>query len=147
MNRRLVFGIVGGVLLIAGAWLWMLWNRPPAVAFDNLRYVQLLRTAVSARNSDWLSKVQLAITQRHEQGGMSNSERKHFERIIQQARSGDWQAADQACFEFEVAQMNRRRANPVKSSDGQHSHSHRHESASSNLRPESLVGGTLRTRG
>ena len=97
------------VLLIAGVWLYSRWGRPPAVEFDNLRYVQLLRTAVSARNADWLAKVDSAVDQRLASGEMSSTEHAHFESLIAMAREGAWKEADIACFRFEEAQLGRRR--------------------------------------
>lgn len=113
--------ITGGVLIIAIVWLRAWWMTPPAVEFDNLRYIQLLRTAVSARNSEWLNKVASAVDQRLAEGAMSRSEHSHFGKLIAQARSGAWEAADKECFRFEEAQLNRRRSRPASE---QHDHDH-----------------------
>ncbi len=102
------------------------WSRPPAVEFDNLKYIQLLTTAVSARNVDWLKKVTEAVDKRRSEGNMSETEYGHFERIIGVAESGDWATADRQCFAFAEAQLNRRRANPASSAHD-HSHDHVHD--------------------
>ena len=115
--------IAGAVLLIAIVWLRAWWMTPPAVEFDNLRYIQLLRTAVSARNSEWLNKVASAVDQRLAEGAMSRSEHTHFGKLIAQARSGAWEAADKECFRFEEAQLNRRRSRPPSEAHG-HDHDH-----------------------
>jgi hypothetical protein len=112
MNRNWVGGAVI-TALIGAAWLWSWWSTPPAVAFENLKYIQMLRTAVSSRNNEWLSKVESAAHKLHDSGEMSSSELKHFDRLIAMARGGDWKGADLACLEFEKAQLGRRRAPPA----------------------------------
>lgn len=101
------------ILLAAGIWVFSRWGTPPAVEFNNLKYVQLLRTAVSARNTDWLAKVDSAVDQRLAAGEMSSSEHDHFESLISMAREGAWKEADIACFQFEKAQLGRRRSRPA----------------------------------
>lgn len=112
MTRNNLWAAVA-VLLIVGLWFYSRWGRPPAVEFDNLRYVQLLRTAVSARNADWLAKVDSAVDQRLASGDMSSTEHAHFRSLIAMAREGAWKEADIACFRFEEAQLGRRRSRPA----------------------------------
>ena len=111
MNRHYALG-GGFVLLLVGIWLVSWWRTPPAVEFDNLKYIQLLRTAVSARNPEWLGKVASAVDQRLASGTMSSSEHAHFASLIAMARGGEWKEADVACFRFEEAQLGRRRSRP-----------------------------------
>lgn len=85
-------------------------GRPPAVEHHNLELVSALRTAVSARSTTWLDGVDRAVDARFAEGQMSSDERGHFRQLIQLARQGEWEAADKACFDFELAQLNRRRA-------------------------------------
>jgi hypothetical protein len=87
-------------------------GRPPAVEFENLNLISSLRTACSARNEGWLTGVGKAVELRHQEGRMTEREKAHFERLIKQARGGDWAGAEQLCFQFEKAQLNRRRAEP-----------------------------------
>lgn len=131
MNRNALAAMSGVVLLVASYWLYGLWSRPPVVEYDNLRYIQLLRTAVSAKNATWLAGVEKAINQRRDENALSQAEDRHFRRIIDQAKSGDWANADRACFEFEQAQSNRLRA-PIN-------HEHRHHDHSDKLRSERRV--------
>lgn len=99
------------------------WTYPPAVEFDNLKYIQLLSTAVSARNAAWVDKVEQAITERQDSGEMSRRERQHFDRVIELARQEKWPEADRACFAFAEAQLNRRRARPATAHDhDEHAH-------------------------
>jgi hypothetical protein len=113
--------------LSAGCWLMLVCilapgcSRPPAVEFENLHLIASLRTACSAKNEEWLSGVNKAVSLRHQHGQMSDREKTHFERLIAQARSGDWSGAERLCFQFEKAQLNRRRAEP--SGHAEHSHS------------------------
>ena len=109
------------VLLGGGVWLVRWWTRPPAIEFDNLKYIQLLTTAVSSRNEDMVAKVSHAVEERHRSGKMSESELAHFRRIIALADGGDWQTADRECFTFAEAQLHRRRSRPASES---HDHSH-----------------------
>jgi hypothetical protein len=112
MSRHHAWG-TGFVLLLVGIfWLASWWRFPPAVEFDNLKYIQLLRTAVSARNPEWLAKVSSAVDHRLAAGEMSSSEHAHFASLIAMARGGAWKEADVACFRFEEAQLGRRRSRP-----------------------------------
>lgn len=107
MRRRLTFAVVAASLFTAIGC-----GRPPAVEHHNLKLVSSLRTAVSARNEAWLAGVERAVEARFGEGQMSSDERAHFQQLIQIARQGDWDAADRACFEFEQAQLSRRRSSP-----------------------------------
>ncbi len=118
------YGLQALGLLAAGLVLWKFagwWTQPPAVEFDNLKYIQLLSTAVSSRKPELVDKVEQAIRQRHSGKEMSDGELREFERIIGVARGGDWEAADRAAFAFAEAQLGRRRAAPAKAA---HDHAH-----------------------
>lgn len=117
--KGLAVVVVGGVVY----WLMAWWSYPPAVEFDNLKYIQLLRTAVSSERSDWLDKVKAAVVLRVTEGKMSEREFSHFDRIIKLAESRNWKSANEACFHFEEAQLNRRR----QSAPEVESHTHRHD--------------------
>jgi hypothetical protein len=110
---------------MVGLFRW--WTYPPAVEFDNLKYIQLLSTAVSARNAEWVEKVAMAVEQRHADGQMSAGELQHFQTLIDQARRGEWEAADRACFKFAEAQLSRRRSRPATDD----AHQHRHDGGAS----------------
>ncbi len=100
-------------LLGLGVFVYQWWTRPPAVEFDNLRYIQLLWTAVSSRNEEWLGKVASVVEQRHADGEMSASELAHFQAVITTAESGQWEAAARECYDFAAAQQYRRRTRPA----------------------------------
>jgi hypothetical protein len=109
-------------------------GRPPAVEFTNLPLIASLRTACSARNEQWLTGVERAVTTRHNEGRMSPVEKAHFEKLIAQARGGDWQGAEKQCYYFERAQLNRTRQQPVETKQA---HTHLHETK---LQQVSVVG-------
>lgn len=114
MNRHtagwLVLATLAGVCGVQALINW--WKFPPPVEFDNLRYIQLLRTAISAERPDWVAKVREAIELRSAAGAMSARERTHFEHLLSQADQGRWKDAAGGCFRFEEAQLYRRRKKP-----------------------------------
>lgn len=117
-QRTVLLAALPAVIVCACvAYRW--WSRPPAIEFDNLRYVQLLTTAVSARSPDWLGKVEQAVQSRHRDGAMSERELESLSRIIAMADAGDWSTADRECFALAEAQLNRRRNRPAE-----HDHAH-----------------------
>lgn len=121
MNSRRTWGACGVVLaavMVLLAYRW--WMRPPALEYDNLRYIQLLTTAVSARNPDWLDGVSRAVEERHESGEMSVEELASLREIIGIAEAGEWGRADEECYALAVAQLGRRRASP----ESGHGHVH-----------------------
>ncbi|RLS57250.1 MAG: hypothetical protein DWH91_04810 [Planctomycetota bacterium] len=113
------------VVLVIGVglyWLVQWWQYPPAVQYDNLKYIQLLRTAVSSKRSDWVKKVEGVIHDRFDSGKLSERERAHFNEVIALADAEQWDAAHRMCYRFEEAQLNRRRSSPP--SPELHVHSH-----------------------
>lgn len=136
MTRTNITVLSTVALMAAGYWLYGLWSRPPVVQHDNLRYVQLLRTAISAKNPTWLAGVEKAIRQRREENTLSPAEERQFRRILDQAKAGDWSTADQTCFEFEQAQLNRRRP-PV---NNEHRHHHHTDESHGSMDSQRNVG-------
>lgn len=99
-----------GATLLLGAALWLGGcGRPPVVETANLKLVASLRTACSARNPEWLTGVEKAVDERQAEGELSEAAHRHFKTLIEQARAGEWEAAERACLEFERAQSSRRR--------------------------------------
>ena len=82
-------------------WLVQWWQYPPAVEFDNLKYIQQLRTAVSSKRTDWVEKVEMVVHDRFDSGELSERERVHFDQVIALADAGQWDAANRACFDFD----------------------------------------------
>lgn len=93
IRRALLLGIV----LIAGC-------GPPQVEPANYRLIESLRTALSARNPNWLEDNAKTITKKHADGTMSEGEFTAFEAIIAQARGGDWTGAEEEVMRLAKAQ-------------------------------------------
>jgi hypothetical protein len=128
MNDRSLadrFGLHFLAILAGGMLLWQVigwWNRAPAVEYDNLKYIQLLSTAVSSRKPEMVDKVAAAVRQRHAGSQMSDGELAHFEAIIATARSGQWDEADRAAYDFAAAQLSRKRSPPEPHAGHAHAH-------------------------
>jgi hypothetical protein len=71
---------------------------------SNKRLISSLRTALSARNDQWLTANEKLVRERHKQGDMREDEFAAFQVIIEQARGGDWQGAERAAVDFQRAQ-------------------------------------------
>ena len=77
---------------------------PPQVKPNNLRLIASLRTALSAKNSEWLQQNIELIDKRHADGQMSDDEYEEFQAIIAKAKAGDWQGAERDSVDFQKAQ-------------------------------------------
>jgi hypothetical protein len=77
---------------------------PPRVAPQNLRLTASLRTALSARSTDWLAQNVSAIDERRASGQMSDDEYAAFQSIIAQAKAGQWEAAERETVRLQAAQ-------------------------------------------
>lgn len=121
-DRQWTIRLIALAALVAGAVvLWRWWTRPPALEFDNLKYLQLLTTAVSARNAEWLDRVGTAVAQQHQAGAMTDVEIDALRRIIAIADAGDWHLAHVECHALAEAQLSRRRSRaPTSGHDHQH---------------------------
>lgn len=123
-RQRVLAGLL--VVFVVGVGGWQLlkwWNRPTAVEFDNLKYVQLLTTAVSSRSPEMVAKVDVEITKRFDHGKMSQAEYQHFQKLVALGRAEKWEEAIRGCFEFAEAQLGRSRSQAATES---HDHDHRH---------------------
>lgn len=97
------------IFLVVGFFICQLWARPTVIQHDNLKYIQLLRTACSSQREDQLEGVARAVAQRREVGDMNESEWKEFEKIFAIARQGDWRTADEQAYRLELGQLGRNR--------------------------------------
>ena len=55
-----------------------------------------LQTAVSAKNTEWLDATEKKIIAQHDAKAVSDSEFERFNKIIKQARAGEWKEAQRA---------------------------------------------------
>jgi hypothetical protein len=83
------------------------YRRPPVVSEGQLRYIQLLRTAVSSHNEEHVAGVERVLKKKLDGGELTPKEWRHFQGIIQTAKRGDWDSAAEACESFERAQQYR----------------------------------------
>lgn len=70
----------------------------------NMEVISSLRTALSARNEQWLAANEEIVEKRHAAGEMRDDEYNAFIKIIRRARDGDWVGAERASLEFQRAQ-------------------------------------------
>lgn len=77
---------------------------PPQVAPQNQRLIASLRTAISARNSEWLEKNAEVVEERYAEGKVSHAELEAFQAIISKARAGQWEKAEREVLAFQKAQ-------------------------------------------
>jgi hypothetical protein len=95
---RAAFAFVAtGLVVVLGC------SRPQA-SVDNLHLITSLRTAASTRNPEWLSQNAELVEQRRAAGQMTDAEYATFQRIIELARDGKWQAAEREAVLFQKAQ-------------------------------------------
>ncbi len=76
----------------------------PQVSPENLRLTASLRTALSARNPDWLEQNLALVEQRRAEGKMTDAEHEAFLEIIQKAQAGRWQEAEDQAIALQKAQ-------------------------------------------
>ncbi len=77
---------------------------PPQVEPANYRLLESLRTALSARNGNWLEDNARQIAKKHADGTMTDGEFAAFDAIVSQARGGDWTGAEQEVVRLAKAQ-------------------------------------------
>ena len=98
MKRYAISGLLLAISLTLGG------CGPPQVKPNNLRLIASLRTALSAKNTEWLQQNIDLIEQRRADGQMSDDEYEEFQAIIAKAKSGDWQGAERDSVDFQKAQ-------------------------------------------
>jgi len=118
MSQRAAAILLAGLVCCVGVAVWWFWPAPAVVAFDNLKYIQLLRTACSSQRVDYLEGVERAILQRREQGMLSDPEWAEFQKILATARTGNWRQADLDALRLEQAQLSRRRVDGAAAAQG-----------------------------
>ena len=91
------FATVAVLLLVVGC-------GPPQVAPQNQRLIASLRTAISARNSQWIEKNAELLEERRAAGTVSDEEYETFQAIIDKAKAGKWEDAEQEVLAFQKAQ-------------------------------------------
>lgn len=77
---------------------------PPQAAPQNRQLITSLRTAISARNPQWLEKNAEVLEERRAAGNVSDDEYETFQAIIDEAKAGKWDDAEQEAIAFQKAQ-------------------------------------------
>jgi hypothetical protein len=96
-SASLVLALLLGAAALAGC-------SRPQVEPDNLHLIASLRTALSARNTQWLQQNAELINERHRQGKLSDKAHREFVAIIEKAEHGNWQEAEEDTLAFQRAQ-------------------------------------------
>jgi hypothetical protein len=78
---------------------------PPQVGAKNYRLIESLRTAISARRSDWLEDNARLASKRREAGQLDDEQFAAFESIIALARAGNWADAEYEVIRLAKAQQ------------------------------------------
>lgn len=97
LSRRLVVAALFLSLGVIGC------GGPSERETQNARAFEALLTAVSLRNVKELEKDASLIERRHSSGEMSAVCYEELRQIVDQARSGDWQSAEQKAYAFRTA--------------------------------------------
>ena len=97
LRRQIVMAPLSAFLMLAGCGY-------PQAAPTNLRMISALRTALSARNPEWLEQNVEAIEARRAAGEMGDEEYEAFQAIVAKAKAGDWESAERESVAFQKAQ-------------------------------------------
>ena len=84
----------------------------------NRRLIESLRTALSARNTEWLAANWKLIEKAHTDGSMDDAEFSRFKEIVDIARSGEWADAEEQVVKLAKGQK------PVAGASHDHAHKH-----------------------
>jgi hypothetical protein len=97
-NRGAIAALALAAVVVAGC------GRPPQVGAQNRRLVESLKTAVMARNPEWLDENAKLVKAKHEKGELDEASYAAFESIVRQAEAGDWDAAQDEVIALSKAQ-------------------------------------------
>ena len=75
-------------------------GRPQASSLDNQQLIGSLRTAISARNAQWLEENAKVLEERRTAGNVADAEYEEFQAIIAMAKEGRWEAAEREVIKF-----------------------------------------------
>lgn len=105
-RQRWLLGIAG-VLFAAVVVVWWPGCRqyPEVTSRDSLRMMKLLYTACNTRDTGRLGQVERQLDKATREGKVSPQEREAFDKIIAQARRGEWEQAQKASLRFAQDQV------------------------------------------
>ena len=99
-----LFRTRGWLATVFCALVWAGGCSYPVAEPINMELISSLRTALSARNEEWLKANADIVEERHASGEMRDDEYAAFKGIIDQARAGQWAEAEKATLKFQRAQ-------------------------------------------
>ncbi len=97
-NFRLFYALQFALVLLATGCF-----APTEVDRDNRRLLDAILTAITMKNANWLEDDAKLAEQRHTARQLSEGDYKQLLLMIEQGRSGNWQAAEQMGYEFRKA--------------------------------------------
>jgi hypothetical protein len=75
-------------------------RQPTAADRDNRRVVECLLTAITLHNPQLLEDNAKWAAERHDAGQLANADYREIEAIVEEARRGNWLAAEEAGYQF-----------------------------------------------
>lgn len=90
----------GTAIVVTLAMLAASCRQPSAKDRDNSRLVECVLTAITLRNARLLEDDAKWAAERHESGQLADDDYREIEAIINQARKGDWLAAEEDGYRF-----------------------------------------------
>ena len=85
-------------LILAGC------SKPPQIPPDSRQLIGSLRTAVSAKRTDWLETNAKLVEQKHSQNKLTDEQYQELEAIISLGREGKWADAEKESLRLAEAQ-------------------------------------------
>jgi hypothetical protein len=79
-------------------------QQPPKIPANQLRFLQLLSTAISSENPPQIAKIGDLLKGQHEANELSDLQWREFRKILDRANRGEWEQAMTACERFKAAQ-------------------------------------------
>lgn len=102
-----MFPVTGRLLLLALLLLAGCRQYPPVSSKESLSLMRLVYAACNTRDSARLDRAESELARLVAEGKVGEAERSAFERIMKQAREGEWKQAERAAFRFAEDQIGR----------------------------------------
>jgi hypothetical protein len=106
-GRRWLPLVAGAVAIAIAAILGLIYLRqPPKIPASQLRYLQLLSTAISSEDSQQVARIGGLLKGQHEAKELSDRQWSEFQEILDRVNRREWEQAMEACERFKWAQGN-----------------------------------------
>lgn len=96
--------IIAGTIVFITVFVLKGWGTAPQISSSNRKILEALQTAVSSKKLEWLEIVTKQVTEKYDEGDVSDEEFNAIDAIVQKAESGDWKAAQLASFSLSEVQ-------------------------------------------